>query len=341
MANKKFSKFEIRKSRNSLRTMTKNSNRHRLRAIRRIIKYGMLSFFRNIWLSVAATLVMTITLIILFVTVIASVILTNTADAMRSKIDITIFFKPETSERVLSDMTNIIKENPNIKSIQTATAKTEYQRFLKENSDDPNLLQAIKTDSELETIMLESMQATMRIKVYDPEKINEIKTLVKTNSTFSKAIDNTKPATYDVNSTEISTVTSWANIAKNGGLVIGAVFLVISILVIFNTVRMAIFSRREEIYMMKLVGADNSFIRGPFLVEAQMCGVISGIFASAIGFHGFRLLAPKFDAYGIDISSISKALFSYRLIFVFLIAITIGMLIGTISARLALRKHLR
>ena len=79
-----------------LNAMSKNSKLHRLRTTRRIIKYGTISFTRNVWLSIAATLVMTITLIILFATAITSVILSSTADDMREKIDITIFFKPNT-----------------------------------------------------------------------------------------------------------------------------------------------------------------------------------------------------------------------------------------------------
>lgn len=129
--------------------------------------------------------------------------------------------------------------------------------------------------------------------------------------------------------------------AKNGGLVLGAIFLVISILVIFNTIRMAIFSRREEIYMMKLVGADSSFIRGPFRVEAQICGIISGILASILAYYGFKFVRPHLENYGIDASAVAHLLDSSMLVIVFAVMIGIGVIIGTISARLAIRKYLR
>lgn len=104
---------------------------------------------------------------------------------------------------------------------------------------------------------------------------------------------------------------------------------------------MAIFSRREEIYMMKLVGADSSFIRGPFLVEAQICGIASGILASTAAYFGFSFLAPKLSSYGIDISRVAELMDTSKLVLVYLIVIGIGILVGSISARLAMQKHMR
>lgn len=323
-----------------LNAMSKNSKLHRLRTTHRIIKYGTISFTRNVWLSIAATLVMTITLIILFATAITSIILSSTADDMREKIDITIFFKPNTPDHRLESMRDLIKRDQNVKEVEIANSRTEYERFLGENNKDTNLVNTLK-DAEMEEIMLNSMQATMRIKVHDINNIDSIKNIVNSNQQFIDNLDSKKPPTYDINRAEIETVTSWANMAKNGGLVLGIIFLVISVLVIFNTIRMAIFSRREEIYMMKLVGADHGFIRGPFLVEAQLCGLISGIIATTIGFFGFKFFAPNLENYGINIEKISSILFSQWLVVVYLVAIFIGILIGTVSARLAIHKHLR
>ena len=83
-----------------LKTMSKNSHGNFLRNNLRILKYGVIGYGRNIWLSITSTFVMTLTLILLFVTVIASIILSDTADRMRDKIDITIFFKPGTEVAV-------------------------------------------------------------------------------------------------------------------------------------------------------------------------------------------------------------------------------------------------
>lgn len=150
-------------SKKSLKTMQKNRNRHIVREKVRIVKYGTKGFGRNIWLSTAATVVMAITLIILFVTVVASVILTSTAEMMKDKIDITIYFKPNTSEQALSDLTNVIEQDQNVKSVETSTSEQEYEKFLEENANREEVINIL--DDEMKAIMINKMQATMRIKV--------------------------------------------------------------------------------------------------------------------------------------------------------------------------------
>ena len=153
-------------------------------------------------------------------------------------------------------------------------------------------------------------------------------------------MDEEKQPTYDVNQVEIATITSWARIARTGGIILAVVFLVISILIIFSTIRMAIFSRREEIYMMKLVGADKRFIRGPFLVEAEICGILAGLVAASASYFGFMWLAPKLSGYGINVDEILGILQSSKLVLMFLVFVGLGIIIGRVSARLAVSKYL-
>ena len=325
-------------SKKSLKTMQKTHKRHVVREEARIVKYGAKGFGRNIWLSTAATAVMAITLIILFVTVVASVILTNTAEMMKDKIDITIYFKPTTTQENLDELEAEIRKDPNIKEVDTSTSAEEYEKFLAENNESDEILNIL--DEEMTSMMIAKMQATMRLKVYNVDNIDSIKETVDNGELFRNYTDKEKAPTYDVNRAEIATITSWARIARTGGVILAAVFLVISILIIFSTIRMAIFSRREEIYMMKLVGADKSFIRGPFLIEAEICGMIAGLVAGTLSYFGFRFLSPKLINYGINIDSINGVLESNQLILVFLIFIVAGMLIGRVSARLAVSRYL-
>ena len=325
-------------SKKSLRTMQKNRTRHVVREKVRIVKYGTKGFGRNIWLSTAATIVMAITLIILFVTIVASVILTNTAEMMKDKIDITIYFKPNTTREVLDKLTATISADSNVKSVETSTSEEEYKKFLIENEASDEILNIL--DEDMTKMMIDKMQATMRIKVYNVDDLSSIKAIVDDGELFRQYTDKEMVPTYDVNRAEIATITSWAKIARTGGIVLAAVFLVISILIIFSTIRMAIFSRREEIYMMKLVGADKGFIRGPFLVEAEICGIIAGLSAGAVSYFGFKFLAPKLTNYGIDVSLITSILESNKLILVFLAFVVIGVIIGRVSARLAVSKYL-
>lgn len=324
----------------NLKTLVENSNVSKVRSASRVFKYGAASFARNIWLSIASTLVMTVTLVILLVTIGASIVLSSIADTMREKIDITVYLKPGTSYEVLNNLADIVKTDANVKSVEVADSASEYQLYISENQANTDLMEVLQ-DPTMNEIMLNTMQAKMRIKVHDPDRLEDLRYIVENNPTFQENIDPETEPTYDENRTAIENISSWANIAKNGGLILGAVFLVISILMIFNTIRMAIFSRREEIYMMRLVGADAGFIRGPFLVEAQICGVISGLLASTLAYVGYRCIAPGLLNNNIDISTISKYMDSSYLVLVYLGVIAVGILVGTISARLAMHKYLK
>ena len=330
---------DLKKStKRSLKVMKKNHEWHPVREEGRILKYGTKGFGRNIWLSVAATVVMSITLIIAFVTVAASAILNNTAEMMREKIDITIYLKPETSAEDLAKLAETIKQDENVKSVTISTSEQEYEKFLTENEGSEEILDVM--DDEMKALMVSKMQATMRLKVYNVDDLSGIRNIVENDAGFVEAVDEEKVPTYDVNQVEIATITSWARIARTGGIILAGVFLVISVLIIFSSSRMAIFSRREAIYMMKLVGADKRFIRGPFLVEAEICGVIAGVIAAVASYAGFMFLAPRLASYGIDVGEIMDLFQSNKIVIVILIFLGAGVLIGRISARLAIQKYL-
>ena len=338
--NSESSKAARQKQKEHLKTLVENSSVSRVRNTSRIVKYGAASFSRNIWLSIAATLVMTVTLVILLTTIGASLILSSTADTMRQKIDITVFFRPGTDLATLNLMADEMRTDSNVSHVEVTDSQAEFDALIEENKDNADLLAAFEDETMYQT-MLGTMPATMRIKVYDVSDLTSIRNRVEHTALFQENISEDKDPTYDANQAEIQTINSWATIAKNGGLILGAIFIVISVLVIFNTIRMAIFSRREEIYMMKLVGADTSFIRGPFLIEAQISGIISGLLASTLAYVGFRLLAPNLASYGIDITLVSDLMATSKLVLVYLGVVGVGILIGTISARLAMQKYLK
>ncbi len=338
--NRSSRKIAKAKQKENLKTLVENSSVSKARSTARIVKYGAASFKRNVWLSIAATLVMTITLIILIITICASLILSATAEAMRQKIDITVYFNPGTPAETLEIAANEMRAESNVRSVEVTDSATEYQALIAQNSEKEALKGVLDIEGMSDHIE-SGIPATMRIKVYNPDDFSGVKYIVENSPTFTTSIYAKRPPTYETSQSEIATITSWANVAKNGGLILSAVFLVISILVIFNTIRMAIFSRREEIHMMKLVGADTTFIRGPFLVEAQICGIISGLLASTAGYFGFKMIRENLSSYGVDVSLVDNLFMTSNLVLVYLAVIAAGMLVGTISARLAMQKYLK
>lgn len=330
------------KTTNRLKSMIKNSNHHLMRNVGRIFKYGVIGFGRNIWLSITATIVTTLTLVLLLATIIAALVLNSTADAMREKIDISIFFEPGTTKTVLASMATTMKKDDNVKNVEYSTSEEEVEKQIQEAKDknDQNLITAYEMLGN--DFLMKKFPAVMRVKVYDTGYLESIKRIVNNDEEFKEHLSKDKSPTYDANSSTISTISSWADIATKGGIALSILFLVISTLVIFNTIRMAIFSRSEEIYMEKLVGADNSFIRGPFLVEAMMSGIFAGFIAGGIGLFGYNALAPKLQAYEIKVEVINSFLAEPKnIILMFLALVGTGMIITLLSSRFAVHKYLK
>jgi cell division transport system permease protein len=136
----------------------------------------------------------------------------------------------------------------------------------------------------------------------DINQTEELQKFVDENTELKEIIDETEPPSFaGPQRTAIERIGGWVQFADRVGIVAGSVFVIISSLIIFNTIRMAIFNRREEIQMMKLIGAERSFIRGPFLVEAVVYGFIAAIIATGLGILGVYGLKDVLAENGIAI----------------------------------------
>ena len=336
MSKKSIDKRQIKQQ---LKTMLKNGKTHRLRDATRVTKYGTNGFTRNIWLSVSAVFVMSITIIIVFATLFANIVLLSITDSMRDKIDITVYLKPDTTGEQLSTFSNLLYKNPNVRLVETSNSEQELQKFTEERKNSPEILNALK-DPEMHELLLKSMNATIIIKLKNIDEIGSVKHTIEQTPELQSALDTKKPPTYETKRTIIDRIRSWATTARIGGITLGIIFLTVSILMIINTIRIAIFSRREEIYMMKLVGASNSFIKGPFLVEAEISGILSGIIAGIVSLIGLNFILPYLASTEINPDLFSRSLkFEYAIILIMSMVIT-GAIIGSVSARIAIKKYI-
>lgn len=327
-------------SKNHLKTMLKSGKNHPLRTATRVTKYGTSGFARNLWLSVASIFVMSITLIVISGTLVANLILMSITDSMRDKIDITVYLKPSTTSEDLLHFSKLLYKNKNIRLVEVADSNRELEKFAEDRKDSPEIVNALK-DPEMRELLLKSMNATMTIKLKNIDEIATVKQTIEQDSEIKLNLDPDKPPTYETKRLIIERIRSWANTARIGGLSLSAVFLTISILMIINTVKIAIFSRKEEIYMMKLVGASPNFTKGPFLVEAEISGIISGIIASMASILALNFILPRLAGAEIDTIVLGKNLSNEHIVILSIAIIALGALIGAISARLAIRKYIR
>lgn len=317
----------------------RNNKRFRRRVVTwtRMVRYGVNNFTRNTWLTTAATIVMTITLLIIFASLVARVVLGDTVDALRQRVDIPIHLRADISDQEVKAAKSKFEADENVVSVRYITLDEARKDFIDKYKPSKEQLQVI---SDLPTM---PFAPSLRVVVKNPNETDSLSNLVKYDDAVRSALSpnpRLAPAFSGENKRVIETIGRWASTAEKAGLLAAIVFTAISMLIIFNTIRMAIFNRRDEIEMMKLIGADKSFIRDPFVVEAVMYGLIAAVIATAAGIAGFIALEPKLRGYGIATQSLHDGLVMFWPV-VLLGMIVVGAIIGIASARLAVRRYLK
>lgn len=300
----------------------------------RMCRYGVNNFSRNAWLTIAATAVMTITLLVILASVIAQSVLNSTLEDFRDKVSMSIYLKNQTKQE---DVNKVVAEVEKLDSVTGTSVKTPSQareEFIQANKNSNNTLDAIKEASN-------EFFWTVSIKVVDINDTSQLVGLVENNKTVKEHLDpGHAPSFAGERRASIESIARTATFLQRIGIIASSVFVVISTLIIFNTIRMAIFNRREEIQMMKLIGADRSFIRGPFIVEAVVYGLFAALIATGLGYALLYLAAPALHKFGVAVEP-TLQMGTYYIGFVLLAMIFVGALIGIISSLLATRRYLK
>ncbi len=306
---------------------------HTILTLSRVARYGLRNFTRNAWLTIAATAVMVITLLIIFVTVVASSVLGEAITSQKQKIDLSLYIKANASEDVLRTLAGKLRIQPNVTEVSISTSENEYKKASKDNVEGWSLV----VDEGIKP----AIPAVIHVKLADMSKRKAIEKFISGDPQFKQWVDSSVANSQDVEARQqtINKLSSLMDVASRVGIVAGSFFVVISVLIIFNTIRMTIFSRRDEISMMKSIGADSYFIRGPFLIEAELYGVIAAIIAMVVGYLLSTKLLPGLGGY-IEVKQ-TKSFILHWWWLILLGMITTGFVIGDLSARLALRKYLK
>ncbi len=299
----------------------------------RMCRYGVNNFSRNAWLTVAATAVMTITLLIVFATFAARNTLETTVSDIKDKVDMSIYLKTDVAEADVKTITADLQKLESVTDVAYISPTEARESFAEQNSGNPDALTALNEASN-------KFSGTLRIKLIDINDTSELAGFVKNNPTVKANIDpDREPSFAGERKSAIEGIAKSVVFADRVGLIATVIFVGISSLIVFNTIRMAIFNRRDEIEMMKLIGADSSFIRGPFIVEAVVYGFIAALLATVLGVAGLYWLKDKLIA-GVQIEPTLNFVMSY-IPLVALGMITLGALIGVVSSLLATRRYLK
>lgn len=300
----------------------------------RMCRYGVNNFTRNAWLTIAAMAVMTITLFVIFASVASRNVLIDTVDQLRDRVDMSIYVNTEAKDEDVDKITSDLEKLPSVVEVNFISPEQARDNFISQNKDSAETLDAVKEATN-------KFPGTFSIKIKDINDTSELSTFVESNATLKENIDPArKPSFAGERRSSIESIGRAADFAQRVGIGASLLFVIISMLIIFNTIRMAIFNRREEIQMMKLIGAERSFIRGPFVVEAMVYGFFAALIASALGYATLFFAAPSLASYQINIQpTLDMAV--YFAGFILLAMIIIGAIIGIISSLLATRRYLK
>ena len=308
--------------------------RRRLLTFWRMVKYGASNFVRNAWLTVAATAVMTLTLVIIFVAAAANSAMLDTVEDLKDKVDMSIYLKYDTTDEEGAKLVEEAKKLASVKSATYISSSETREKFVQDNRKDDELLEALKEASNRNP-------AVLRVVVEDINDTTELQEFAKNHKLLKEHIDPARDPSFAGKRREsISSIGKAVTFVQRAGIAASIVFVVISSLIIFNTIRMAIFNRREEIYMMQLIGADHSFIRGPFLIEAMMYGVLAAFLATGLGVGLLYVLEDSKLSDYVSVETTLNTVITYWPL-VLLAMMVCGIVIGIISALLATRKYLK
>ena len=300
----------------------------------RVWKTGFQNLARNLWLTSAATLVMVVTLSTVLGTYAANITFSRTIATVTDKIDISIYLKDEVKKEDREKLQTELEGLDNVKSVQFISKDQALKDFLDKYKDKPDVANSI---TQIET---NPLPASFRIKPHDPNKLDAISEFI--NREDIKKMQSDKPSYSGERKNAIDKIIKAANFIKIAGIVASVIFGVISILIIFNTIRMAIFNRKDEIEIMKLIGAKKWYIRGPFLVEAALYGLVAAIVSTILTSVMLSLQGVRLKYYLEDIDTeYTRQMFSDHRIFILVVMLLLGVMIGIVSSSLATRKYLK
>jgi len=297
---------------------------------KRILTFAINDFSRNKGMSIAAIFVLSITIMLVTGLFFFQGVTGYLTSQIKDKIDITAYFKDGTSEQdILNVRDEILTMSPNIKNIEYVSKDQALSSFNDKHKDNPVLARALQEVGS--NPFLPSLNITTN---GEPSQYASVANILQT-SDFSKLIDKVDLAQKKDTIEKIYSITS--NITLFG-ILLGVILIIVAMLVVFNTIKLVIENSKEEISTMRTVGASDWFIRGPFVIQGIIYGVVAFLICILLSAVIAYFLSPKVAVVlpGFD-------MFDYFLtnwwIFV-LIQLGFGMVMGAISAIIVVKKHL-
>ncbi|MFZ3015704.1 MAG: permease-like cell division protein FtsX [Minisyncoccia bacterium] len=300
--------------------------------LKRIIKCGFINFKRNGIVSWAAILVVTITLSVITTIIFSQAVLYSSLDQIKQKVDVTIYFNTGASEDKILALKSSIERLPEVAQVSYTSSEEALKTFRERHSNDYPTIQALDEISD------NPLGGYLNVKAKEISQYETVANFLKSDNALTlgsaSIIDKVN---YNQNKLVIDRLGTIISGAQKLGFIITLILIILSIIITFNTIRLAIFISKEEIGVMRLVGASKTQVRGPFIIEGVIYGTISTIVTMILFLPLSIWLGNNMTGFlGINLYEYYTANFLQILAIVLLS----GIMLGMISSFLAIRKYL-
>ncbi len=303
-------------------------------SIRRIITSGAKDFVRGGSVTVATVLIMTVTMGIIASMIFLSAILGGTLESIKDKVDVNVYFVTTADEADILEVADKVRSLPEVKEVTYTSRDQALAEFRERHANDQLTLQALDELGE------NPLDASISIKAKDPSEYGSIVEFLSNDPALSPGgtsiIDRVN---YFQNKTVIDRLTAAIDATESTGMVIILLFALASVTIAFATIRLAIYSSRDEIAVMRLVGASNMYIRGPFVVAGIIAGVVAAVITLIILFPVAYFGGDALESWLGGLNLFSYYIGNFPKIFGILLGS--GILLGTFASLLAVRRYLR
>lgn len=311
--------------------------------LKRIIRTGFVNFWRNGFLSFSAVVVITLSLSVFGALIFGSAFGRALINEVKNKVDINVYFNLDSQESDIFALRKTIEALPEVQKVEYVSREQALTDFKEKWKDNGFIMQG------LEEIGSNPFPAVLNIKAKEPSQYAGIASFLEGKNSSQNGADIVDKINYNQNKLIIERLGRIIPAVEKSGAIIAILFVIVAIIMVFNTIRLIIFTAREEISVMKLVGASNFYIRGPFVVSGIMYGIFSAILTLLVlggfAYYSDSMLVKFAGSQNIsDLANFSNVFLSYfvqNFGQIFGIIMGAGIILGAISSYMAVRRYLR
>jgi len=303
-----------------------------LTGLRRVVRAGFVGFWRNAYVSLTSVYVMVIALFVVFSAMLFDQLLKHALTSLQAQVDINVYFVPDASQDEIDRIRNAVAALPEVAAVEYTSREDALLQYREDNSDNEIALQA------LEELAANPLGANIAVQARETGQYAGVAQFLFEQQDAVSTDPVIDSVNYQDNAEAIDTLTGFIDVTERVSQIVTAVLLGAALLITFNTIRLGIYTSREEIAIMRLVGASNMYIRGPFMLQGMLYGLFAGIITLMLFYPILIWLAPGADAvFGINL--LDYYLDNFR--FVSLVIVGLGVGLGFFSSLFAVSRYLR